>query len=110
MIKKILAILSAIGAFLSAVFYVLFRQAKAERQLAEKEAQEEKQKKETIEKVAEKNKGIAQKIARTEAEDEGINNKINSGNTIDNFNAGIELLRKQAESGRKRNNNNITWP
>ena len=41
MLKKILAIFSAIGAFFSTVFFVLFKQAKLEKQLAEKNTQQD---------------------------------------------------------------------
>ena len=91
MIKKLLAVLAAIGGFFSAVFYVLFKQAKAEQKHAEKEKE-----------AAEKK--VAQAIKKQEAENEQLIEKAHSGNNLNAFNSGIELLRQQAEKGRKRNN------
>ncbi len=44
MIKKILAVLSAIGMFFSAIFFILFKQAKEEQKAEKKENEELKEK------------------------------------------------------------------
>ena len=90
--KKILAVLAAIGAFFSAVFYVLFKQAKDER--AEQEDRALK---------AEFDAAIAQKNAELKKEDEELAQKNHSGNQLDNFNAGLDRLRKSSQRGQERN-------
>ena len=92
MMKKILAVLAAIGAFFSAVFYVLFKQAKDER--AEQEDRALK---------AEFDAAIAQKNAELKKEDEELAQKNHSGNQLDNFNAGLDRLRKSSQRGQERN-------
>lgn len=104
MIKKILAVLAAIGGFFSAVFYVLFKQAKVEQQRAEKEKEAAEKQCEADEVMLEAEKKVAQAIKEQEAENEQLIEKAHSGNNLNAFNSGIELLRQQAEKGRKRNN------
>lgn len=95
MIKKLLAILAGIGAFFSAVFYVLFKQAQVEK--AE-------QKDRAIK--AETDATIAQKNAELKKEDEELAQKSHSGAQLDNFNAGLDRLRKSSERGKERNTGN----
>lgn len=95
MIKKLLAILAGIGAFFSAIFYVLFKQAQVEK--AE-------QKDRAIK--AEFDAAIAQKNAELEKEDEALAQQSHSGAQLDNFNAGIDRLRKSSERGKERNSGN----
>ena len=92
MIKKILAALAGIGAFFSAVFYVLFKQAKDEQLLLKDKALK-----------AECDAAIARKIAELKKEDEELAQKSHSGNQLDNFNAGLDRLRKSSQRGQKRN-------
>ena len=94
MIKKILAILAGIGGFFSAVFYVLFKQAKDEQKRDALEARAEK---------AEQAAAIAQKNAELKKEDEALVQKSHSGAKLDNFNAGLDRLRKSSQRGKERN-------
>jgi type II secretory pathway component PulM len=99
MIKKILAWLAAIGAFitsiLSAIFYVLFKQAKIERMEQEDRAMK-----------AEFDAAIAQKNADLKKEDQELAQKNHSGNQLDNFNAGLDRLRKSSQRGKERAGDN----
>ena len=106
MIKKILTILSALGVFFSAVFYVLFKQTKDEKKIAELEVQKEKAEKKAAatEAVNQVNAKIAESMSEGERQSEDKRRKLNESNNLDSFNAGVELLRKQSEKGRKRNN------
>lgn len=97
MIKKLLAILAGIGAIFSAIFYVLFKQAKDEQKRDALEARAEK---------AEEAAAIAQKNAELKKEDEELAQKSHSGNQLDNFNAGLDRLRKSSERGKERNSGN----
>lgn len=92
MIKKILAVLAGIGAFFSALFYVLFKQAKIERMQQEDRAIK-----------AETDAAIARKNAELKKEDEELAQKSHSGNQLDNFNAGLDRLRKSSQRGQERN-------
>jgi hypothetical protein len=105
MLKKILAALAAIGAFFSAIFYVLMKQAKAERKLeeAEAEAKQAESRADAMEAARNAENAVSKKLAETEAEDEKLNQRVHSGDSLDSFNAGIDMLRKQAERGNKRN-------
>lgn len=94
MIKKILAILAGIGAFFSAVFYVLFKQAKDEQKIRELEEQAE---------AAKTDAAIARKNAELKKEDEELAQKSHSGAKLDNFNAGLDRLRKSSQRGKERN-------
>lgn len=94
MIKKLLAILAGIGAIFSAIFYVLFKQAKDERKQDALEARAEE---------AEEAAAVAQKNAELKKEDEALAQKSHSGNQLDNFNAGLDRLRKSSQRGKDRN-------
>lgn len=105
MLKKILAALAAIGAFFSALFYVLLRQAKDEQKIkdAEVKADAAERRADAMEAARKAENAVSKKKAETEAEDEKLNQRVHSGDTLDSFNAGIDMLRKQAERGNKRN-------
>ena len=105
MLKKILAALAAIGAFFSAIFYVLMKQAKTERKLEEAEARAENAERQaaTQEAARKAENAVSKKKAELEAEDEKLIQRVHSGDTLDSFNAGLDLLRKQSERGNKRN-------
>lgn len=105
MLKKILAALAAIGGFLSAIFYVLMKQAKAERKLEEAEARAEQAERiaDTEKAAREAESAVAVKKTELEKEDEKLSQRVHTGNNLNSFNAGIDLLRKQAERGDKRN-------
>lgn len=94
-----------LGTGLSAIFYVLMKQAKEERKALEAENDvKEFQRIADAERAArEAEKAVAKKKAELEAEDEELNQRVHSGDSLDSFNAGIDLLRKQAERGNKRN-------
>lgn len=94
MIKKILAALAAIGAFFSAVFYVLFKQAKDEQKIQQAEAKAEQ---------AQASAEVAKKNVELKKEDQELAQKSHSGNHLDNFNAGIDRLRKSSQRGKERN-------
>ena len=87
MLKKILAVLAAIGAALSAVFYVLFKQAKDE-----KKAINEKYENMSDNTEALKAGEIAEN--KVKKENEELKKKINSSNTLDSFDACNDLLSK----------------
>lgn len=86
MIKKILAVLSAIGVFFSALFYVLFRQAKDEQKVEKKENEDLK---DNLEAIAEAEKAVNKK----EKENEKLKEESNNNN-LDGFNALNSLLQK----------------
>ena len=104
-LTKIVTVLAMLGAGLSAIFYVLMKQAKEEQKLQEAEqkaeAAEHRADAEAAARRAEN--AVARKKAETEAEDEKLNQRVHSGDNLDSFNAGIDMLRKQAERGNKRN-------
>ena len=87
MLKKILSILAALGAFFSAIFYVLFRQAKEERK-----AEEEKNK-DLIKNMdaVQYSEHIKNEVKK---QNEELIEKANGDNTLDAFNACNELLQK----------------
>jgi uncharacterized membrane protein YgaE (UPF0421/DUF939 family) len=87
MLKKILAVLAAIGAALSAVFYVLFREAKDQ-----KKAIDEKYENMSDNTEALKAGEIAEN--KVKKENEELKKKINSSNTLDSFDACNDLLSK----------------
>ena len=105
MLKKILAVFAAIGAFFSAIFFVFMKEARAERKLeeAEAEAKQAESRADALEAVRKAENAVSKKLAETEAEDEKLNQRVHSGDGLDSFNAGIDLLRKQSERGNKRN-------
>ena len=104
-LNKILGAFAALGGGLSVIFYVLFKMAREERKAEEAESEAEKfQRIADVEKAArEAEKAVAKKKAELEAEDEKLNQRVHSGDGLDSFNAGIDMLRKQSERGSKRN-------
>jgi len=105
MLKKILAGLAALGATLSAIFYVLMKQAKEERKVeaALAAAQDAERRADAQEAARKAENAVTKKKAEMEAEDEKLDQRVHSDDTLDSFNAGIDLLRKQSERGNKRN-------
>lgn len=97
MIKKILAALAAIGAFFSAIFLMLFKNEKDKQKKWELEDRALK---------AEFDAAIAQKNAELKKEDQELAQKNHSGNKLDNFDAGLNRLRKSSERGQKRSAGN----
>ena len=97
MIKKILAALAAIGAFFSAIFFMLFKNEKDKQKKWELEDRALK---------AEFDAAIAQKNAELKKEDQELAQKNHSGNKLDNFDAGLDRLRKSSERGQKRSAGN----
>jgi hypothetical protein len=87
MLKKILAILSAVGAFFSALFFMLFKKEKEEKKaITEKYDNMSK----NLDALAEGEK--AEKELKKENEE--LQKKVNSGNNIDSFDACNKLLQK----------------
>ena len=85
--NKILAIFATLGAFGSAVFYVLFKEAREQRK-----AEEEKNENLKTNLDALKEGEKAEKELKKQNEE--LQNKVNSSNTLDSFNACNELLQK----------------
>jgi hypothetical protein len=87
MLNKILAYLSAIGAFFSAIFFVLFKMAREERNAE-------------VEKSNNLNENLGAVMAGEKAEkevkkeNEELKEKVHNSNTLDSFNACTELLQK----------------
>ena len=106
MIKKILAVFTGIGAFFSALFFVLFKQANAEKKVLKKEVEAETLRADSNEEARKVEANIHKTLVEKEKENAELIEKAHSGNSLDNFNAGLELLCKQAESGQKRNSRN----
>lgn len=87
MLKKILAILAGIGAALSAIFYVLFREAKDQKKAINEKYDNAAK---NLDALAEGEK--AEKELKQE--NEKLKEKAHNGNTLDSFNACNELLSK----------------
>ena len=87
MLNKILAILAGVGAFFSAIFFVLFKQANEE-----KKVEQEKNENLNTNIDALKHGEKAEKVLKKENEE--LQKKVNSSNTLDSFNACNELLQK----------------
>jgi Na+-translocating ferredoxin:NAD+ oxidoreductase RnfG subunit len=87
MLKKILAVIAAIGSALSAIFFVLFKQAKEEKKAINEKYDNMK---ENLDALTEADKA-ANKVRK---DNEELKKKINSSNTLDSFNACNELLSK----------------
>ena len=102
-IAKIGAVFGAIGMGLSVIFYVLMKLAKAEQKAAEDDVQNFQRIADAEKAAREMEKAVAKKKAELEAEDEELNQRVHSGDSLDSFNAGIDMLRKQSERGNKRN-------
>ena len=87
MLKKILAVLAGIGAALSAVFYVLFKEAKDQKKAIN----------EKYENMSENTDALkAAEVAenKVKKENEELKQKAHSGNNLDSFNACNDLLSK----------------
>ncbi|MBO7733374.1 MAG: hypothetical protein J6S67_12490 [Methanobrevibacter sp.] len=87
MIKKILAILAAIGGFFSAIFYVLMKQAKDQKKAEEKENEALKTNLDAV-------KAAEEAVTEVRKQNEELVEKAHSGNNLDAFNAINELLSK----------------
>ena len=87
MLKKILAVLAGIGAFFSAVFFVLFKQAKEEKKAINEKYDDMSSNLDALKKADE----AADKVRK---ENEKLVEKAHSNNKLDAFNACNELLSK----------------
>ena len=87
MLKKILAVLAAIGAAFSAIFYVLFQQKKDENKAINEKFDDMKN---NLDALAEGEK--AEKELKKQNEE--LKEKAHSGNNLDAFNACNDLLSK----------------
>ena len=87
MIKKILAILAAIGGVLSAVFYVLFKQSTEQKKAA---VEENKDLKDNLDAV----KAADEAVTEVRKQNEELVEKAHGNNNLDAFNAINELLSK----------------
>ena len=87
MLKKILAVLAGVGAFFSAIFFVLFKQAKEEKKAINEKYDNMS---DNLDALAEADK--AEKELKKENEE--LVKKAHSGNSLDAFNACNELLQK----------------
>ena len=87
MLKKILGVLAGIGAALSTIFFLLFKQEKKDKKAAE-------EKNETLNKNLDALKEGEKAEKELKKENEELQKKVNSGNNIDSFNACNELLQK----------------
>ena len=87
MLKKILAVLAGVGAFFSAIFFVLFKQAKEEKKAINEKYDNMSN---NLDALAEADK--AEKELKKENEE--LVKKAHSGNSLDAFNACNELLQK----------------
>ena len=85
MIKKILAVLAAVGSVFSAIFFVLFKQAKEE-QRAESE------KREQAENALNAQTNAQKKENEVKKENDKKREKIHSSNNLDAFNAASDIL------------------
>ena len=93
MLRKILAVLAGIGAFFSAIFFVLFRQTKEEKKAINKKYDEMSN---NLDALSESDKA-ANEVKR---ENEKLKQKVNQSNNIDSFNACNELLSKKKKKNR----------
>ena len=87
MIKKILAILAAIGGVLSAIFYVLFRQSTEQKKAA---VEENKDLKDNLDAI----KAADEAVTEVRKQNEELVEKAHGNNNLDAFNAINELLSK----------------
>ena len=87
MLKKILAVLAGIGAAFSAIFYILFKQANEEKKVINEKYDNMNTNLDAL-KAGEK----AEKELKKE--NEKLQEKVNSSNNLDSFNACNELLQK----------------
>jgi Na+-translocating ferredoxin:NAD+ oxidoreductase RnfG subunit len=84
MLKKILAVLAAIGGVFSAIFYVLFRQAKEEKKA-------ERERAERMEGAINAETNAQKKEDEVKKENEKKREKT-KGNNLDAFNAATDIL------------------
>ena len=105
MLKKILAALAALGAGLSTVLFMLLKLDKEKRKVqeAEEKAAAAERRADVQESARHAEAAVAKKRKELEAEDAKLNERVLSGDTLDGFSAGLDLLRKQSERGDKRN-------
>ena len=94
MIKKLLAIISGIGALFTAIFYVLFRQKKEENEQLKKESKEKTDTIEEQRKVIDAERKAVEEMNKEKKENEELVQDSHSGNHLDNFNAGLRILSK----------------
>lgn len=95
MIKNIvMKIISVIGLFFSAVFYVLFCQKKDENRLLKEEYEKAKKEAETQQKINEATAAGITAVNEEKKENEEKIQLAHSGNHLSNFNAGLDLLSK----------------
>jgi len=87
MLKKILAVLAAIGAALSAVFYVLFREAKDQKKVINEKYDNMSENTDALKRAEEAE-------VKVKKENEKLKQKINSGNKLNSFDACNDLLSK----------------
>ena len=87
MLKKILAVIAAIGSALSAIFFVLFRQAKEEKKAINEKYDNMK---ENLDALTEADKA-ANKVRK---DNEELAQKAHGDNKLDSFDACNELLSK----------------
>lgn len=92
--EKILGFISAIGLFLSAVFYVLFKQKKEESRAIREAYERTKQETETQQKINEATAAAISAVNEEKKENEEKIKLAHSGNHLSNFNAGLDLLSK----------------
>lgn len=103
MIKKILTGLAALGAFFSAIFFMLFKVEKSEKKASKAEADYALDVAKRQEAARKAEEAVYKKKAEIERENEKLVEKVHSDNGIESFDAGIDLLRKQSERGKGRN-------
>ena len=87
MLKKILAVLAGIGAAFSAIFYVLFKQANEEKKVINEKYDNMNTNLDALKQGEKAEKELKK-------ENEKLQEKVNSSNNLDSFNACNELLQK----------------
>ena len=87
MLNKILAVLATIGAAFSAIFFVLFKEAKEQRKVEE-------EKNENLNTNLDALKEVDRAENEVKKENEELVQKAHSGNNLDAFDACNELLQK----------------
>ena len=87
MLKKILAVLAGLGAAFSAIFFVLFKEAREQRKVEE-------EKNENLNTNLDALKEADRAENEVKKENEELVQKAHSGNTLDSFSACNELLSK----------------
>ena len=87
MLKKILAVLAGLGAAFSAIFFVLFKEAREQRKVEE-------EKNENLNTNLDALKEVDRAENEVKKENEELVQKAHSGNNLDAFDACNELLQK----------------